>query len=236
MLNNPFGGMRKREWGLWAVSLAVVIASNLACGTIDAVNLCATLIGVTALILVARGDVWGQILTVVFALLYSVTSWRFQYYGEIITYAGMSAPIAATSVVTWLRNPHKRGENQVRIAHLSHRALLILSISAVAVTAAFYGILKALGTANLIVSTVSVTTSFLASALMLLRSSYYALAYAANDLVLILLWVLACFEDISYLPMVANFLTFLVNDLYGFISWKQREHTQHREIAAKKAN
>ena len=226
MLNNPFRGLRKREWALWLISLTVVVTSNLMAGTVDPITLTATLVGVTALIFVARGNVWGQILTVVFSLLYAVTSWQFRYYGEIITYLGMSAPIAAASVVTWIKNPYKKGESEVKIARLSHSGALLLSILTAAVTVIFYFILKALGTANLIVSTISVATSFLASALLMLRSSYYAVAYAVNDVVLIALWVLASLEDISYLPMVANFLAFLVNDIYGFLSWNQREKRQ----------
>ena len=220
MLKNPFRGLAKREWLIWLASLAVVLASNFLSGNTSVITLAATVIGVTALIFIARGDVWGQILTVLFSLLYSVTSWQFRYYGEIITYLGMSAPIAAASVVTWLKNPYKKGENVVKIARLSPRGIFVLSALTLAVTVGFYFILGALGTANLIVSTVSVTTRFLAASLMMLRNSYYAVAYAANDVVLIILWVLASAEDITYLPMVANFLAFLVNDIYGFLSWK----------------
>ena len=226
MLHNPFRGLKKREWTIWLISLVTVIVSNLITGKIDPVTLTATLIGVTALIFVARGDVWGQILTVLFAVLYSITSFRFQYYGEIITYLGMSAPIAAASVVTWLNNPYEKGKNEVRIRRLSAKDILLLVFATAAVTTAFYFILGALGTANLAVSTLSVATSFLASTLMMLRNSYYAVVYGANDVVLIVLWVLASIEDISYLPMVACFLAFLLNDAYGFISWKRREKKQ----------
>ena len=48
-----------------------------------------------------------------------------------------------------------------------------------------------LDTPNIVFSTISVTTSFLAASLTMLRSSYYALGYAMNDIVLIVLWVLA---------------------------------------------
>lgn len=226
MLHNPFRGLKKREWILWLTSLAVVTASNLMTGAVDPVNLVATLVGVTALILVARGDVWGQLLSILFAALYSVTSFRYQYYGEIITYLGMSAPIAAASAVTWLRNPYEKGKNEVKIRRLSAKGILLLVLATTAVSVSFYFILGALGTANLLISTVSVTTSFLASTLMLLRNSYYAVAYGANDVVLIVLWVLASLEDVSYLPMVACFLAFLINDIYGFISWKIREKKQ----------
>lgn len=226
MLKNPFKNLEKREWILWSVSLAVVLLSNIAAGEIELVTLCATVLGVTALIFVARGDVWGQILSVVFSILYAVNSYRFHYYGEMITYLGMTMPIAALSVVSWLRHPYEKGKNEVKIHKLTKLQTVLLAFATAAVTVGFCFILKALDTPNLLFSTLSITTSFLASSLMLLRNSYYAVAYAGNDIVLIVLWILAAIEDISYLPMIACFGAFLVNDLYGFISWKKREKKQ----------
>ena len=225
-LKNPISSMRKREWILWGISLTVVILSNICTGKIDPVNLAATCIGVTALILVARGDVWGQILTVVFAILYGITAWRFRYWGEILTYLGMSAPIAAMAVVSWLQHPYQSDRNEVKIHRLTGRQKGFMFLSAAVVTGLFYYILAALDTPNLVFSTLSVTTSYLASYLTFQRNSWYGFAYACNDMVLIVLWVLASMEDITYLPMIACFTMFLINDLYGFISWKKREQTQ----------
>lgn len=226
LFKNPFKNLTKKEWILWAVSLAVVAASNVLTGSIDPITLCATLIGVTALIFIARGDVWGQLLTVVFSLLYAVTSYEYRYYGEMITYLGMTMPIAGMSVVTWLRHPYEKGKNEVKIHRLTRAQFALMIALTIVVTAVFYFILKAFGTPNLIVSTVSITTSFLASFLMLYRNSYYALAYAANDVVLIVLWVLASIKNLSYAPMVACFTMFFINDIYGFVSWKLREKKQ----------
>lgn len=50
-----------------------------------------------------------------------------------------------------------------------------------------YFILRAFNTANIIPGTISVTTSFVAVYLTFRRSPYFALAYAANDVVLIVL-------------------------------------------------
>lgn len=226
MLHNPFAGLKKREWCLWIISLAVVAVSNILAGKTDPITLSATLIGVTALIFVARGDVWGQILTVVFSVLYAITSYSFRYYGEMITYMGMTAPIAAFSIVTWLRNPSAEEKNTVRISRLNRRTALIMILSCAAVTAVFGYVLKILDTPNLVISIISITTSYLASYLMMQRISYYALAYAANDVVLIILWILASIDNISYLPMIACFAMFLINDVYGFISWRKREKRQ----------
>lgn len=226
MLKNPFRDLKKREWILWILSLFAVLSSNILTGTLDPVILLATAIGVTALIFIARGDVWGQILGVLFSLLYAVASFRYHYYGEVITYLCMSMPISAASVVTWLKNPFEAEKNEVKIRRLSARVVLLLVGVTVVVTVVFYFLLGALGTENLAVSTISVATSFLAASLLMLRNSYYAVAYGANDVILIILWVLASIEDVSYLPMVVCFLAFLVNDTYAFVSWKRRERSQ----------
>ena len=228
MLKNPFSELKKGEWILWAISMSVVFISNIVTGDVNIITMLATLIGVTALIFVARGDVWGQILTVVFSVLYSITSLKFHYYGEIITYLGMSAPIAFMSIISWLKNPYKKGKNEVKIRHLKASDVALCVTLTIFVTVTFYFVLRVLETPNLIVSTVSITTSFLASYLMFMRNSYYALAYAANDIVLIVLWIFATIESITYLPMIACFTIFLINDIYGFMSWKLREKKQER--------
>lgn len=93
-------------------------------------------------------------------------------------------------------------------------------------TAVFYYILVVFDTPNIIFSTISIITSFLAAALTMLRSSYYAVWYAANDIVLIILWVLASMKNPAYIPVVVNFGIFFINDMYGYISWKRRERIQ----------
>lgn len=221
---NVFADLTKRERGLWLLSVAAVLLSALLPGA-DWLTVIASLVGVTALIFVAKGYVIGQVLTVVFAVFYGIISLFFRYYGEMITYLGMTAPIAVSTVISWLRHPYK-GSREVSVHRLTAKEWVVMAVGAVAVTAAFYFILKALENANLLFSTLSVTTSFIASYLTLLRSPYYALGYAANDVVLIVLWVLAAATDLSYLPMIVCFVMFLANDLYGFFNWRQMARRQ----------
>ena len=90
----------------------------------------------------------------------------------------------------------------------------------------FYFILKHFGTANLLPSTLSVTTSFIAVYLTFRRCPWFALAYAANDVVLIVLWVLASLTDIHYLSVTVCFVAFLFNDIYGFVNWQRMKKRQ----------
>ncbi len=215
------------ERTLWIVSAAVVTASFLLSPHKDYLSLTASLIGVTALIFVAKGYVLGQILTVVFSVFYGIISIYFGYYGEAITYLLMTTPVAVAAIISWVRNPYK-GTIEVKVARLSKKQILWLTISSALVTALFYFLLDKLGTKNMLPSTISVTTSFVACYLTVARSPYYAIGYSANDIVLIVLWIAASYENIGYLPMVFCFVMFLVNDLYGFINWKRIERKQRK--------
>lgn len=230
MLKNPFKQLKKQDYILWIASLFVVIISSLLSGSSSVITILATTLGVTSLIFTAGGDVWGQILIIFFSILYAINSYFFRYYGEMITYLGMTLPIAVVSTISWLKHPFSTEKNEVKIHKLTKLETVIMWILSVTVTAAFYFILKALDTANLIVSTVSITTSFLAAYLSMRRNSWYAIAYAANDIVLIILWVSASLKDMSYFPMVVCFMVFLINDFYGFSKWKKREKRQQAKI------
>lgn len=221
-----FNTLTKFEFCLWILSIAVVTISFVFVGEGSILTLCASLIGVTALIFVAKGHVVGQVLTVIFSLFYALISYQFQYYGEMITYLGMTTPIAIMSVVSWLKHPYKGEKAEVEIAHLSKKNIVIMIMLTIVVTFCFYFILAYFDTANLTISTISIATSFLASYLMLFRSSAYAMAYGANDIVLIILWILATIENVSFFPMIICFIMFLCNDIYGFYNWTKMKHRQ----------
>ena len=139
--------------------------------------------------------------------------------------------MATVAFVSWMRHPHKGNKAEVSINRLRGRELLVILVLAAIVTCVFYNILAYFNTTNLAVSTFSVATSFFAACLIFRRSPYFALAYALNDVVLIVLWVLASIEDISYLSVVICFITFLANDLYSFFNWQRMERRQRRELA-----
>ena len=214
------------EWLLWGASVVLIVASFLIFGGSGYLTLCASLIGATSLIFNAKGNPAGQALMIVFSVLYGIISYGFAYYGEMITYLGMTAPMAVFALISWLKNPYNGRRSQVRVNNISLKEWLFMFAVAAAVTAAFWFILKAFGTANMIPSTISVTTSFVAVWLTFRRSPCFALAYAANDVVLIVLWVLAAVDDLSYVSVIICFIMFLVNDAYGFVSWRRMQRIQ----------
>ena len=172
------------------------------------------------------GNPIGQALMIVFSLLYGLISYTFSYFGEMITYLGMTGPMALFALIYWLRNPYKGNHAEVAVNRIGKWEYSGMYLATAVVTLGFYFILEHFNTANIIPSTLSVATSFIAVYLTFRRSPYFALAYAANDVVLIVLWILAAKEDISYLSVIICFVMFLINDLYGFVSWKRMEKRQ----------
>ena len=218
------GYFTRSEKLLWALSVSFILVSFCIFDRESYMTLCASLIGVTSLIFNAKGNPFGQLLAVVFSLLYGGISYTFAYYGEMITYLGMTMPMAVFALIAWLRNPYNGNRAEVRVNAISRREAGWMCLGAAAVTAVFYFVLAYFRTANLLPSTVSVTTSFLA--VYLTCSPYFALAYAANDLVLIVLWTLASAEDIRYISVVVCFAAFFANDIYGYISWQRMKLRQ----------
>ena len=216
----------KGELVLWGSPVTGILVAFLVFDRANYMTLAASLIGVTSLIFNAKGNPIGQAMMIVFSLLYGMISYRFAYYGEMATYLGMTGPMALLALISWLRNPYKGNKAEVAVNRIGAVEWILMLILSVFVTVAFYFILDYFGTANMLPSTLSVTTSFIAVYLTFRRSPYFALAYAANDIVLIVLWILAAMDDISYLSVVICFVLFLVNDIYGFISWKKMELRQ----------
>ncbi len=214
---------------LWLCSIGIILASFFIFKSNAYMNLVASLIGATSLIFCAKGNPFGQVLIIAFSILYGIISYSYAYYGEMLTYLGMTLPMAIVGLISWLRNPYKGNKAQVTVKRLKGMEFLIATLLTAVVTFLFYFILEYFNTANLIPSTVSIATSFFAVYLTARRSPYFALAYALNDIVLIWLWTLASFTDLSYVSVTVCFVAFLANDIYSFINWKKMEKAQSNE-------
>ncbi len=226
-----FNYFTKVEFLLWFGTITIITVSFLVFDRESFLILLASLIGATSLIFNAKGNPFGQLLMVIFSLMYGIISFKLAYYGEMITYLGMTAPMAVFAMVLWFKNPYGSNKREVKVNRLIFKELIFMAILTAFVTFIFYYVLLAFNTLNILPSTISVTTSFAAVYLTFRRSAFYAMAYAVNDIVLIVLWGLAAVYDTSYLSMVICFIMFLVNDVYGFASWlKMRKRQENSSI------
>lgn len=92
-LNNYFTTFEKI---LWIGSLVLITGSAVMFGK-DGILVRheASLIGAKLLLLNAKGNPIGQALGVIFSIIYAIISFSFAYYGEMITYLGLTGPYGA---------------------------------------------------------------------------------------------------------------------------------------------
>lgn len=220
--HNPFKGFSAFEWCLWLFSLAAITVCHFAVLSRDWLSLATSLVGVTSLIFAARGDPYAPVLFIVFSIMYAVVSYFLRYFGEMLIYLCMQLPVSAASLITWIKNLDPEKAAEVKTGKFSLKKLGVMLLFDAAITIPFYFLLKYLGTANLIPSTISVATSFGALFFMALRIPQYALIFILNDIVMIVLWSLAVAGDVGYVSLLVCFSIFLINDTYTFICWMKR--------------
>ena len=213
---------------LWTSSVITIVIAFCLFDRENYLTLFASLVGVTSLIFNAKGNPFGQLIMIIFSLLYGIISFTFSYYGEMITYLGMTMPMAFFALVSWLRNPYNGNKSEVKVNTISKKETVFMLLSSIVITVVFYFILEYFNTSNIVPSTISVTTSYIAVYLTFKRNPYFALAYATNDIVLIVLWALASMSEIRYVSVVVCFIAFFANDIYGYISWEKMKIRQNR--------
>ncbi|MBR4086545.1 MAG: nicotinamide mononucleotide transporter, partial [Clostridia bacterium] len=139
----------KLEWSLWGASVAAILLSFVLFDRSNYLTLCASLLGVTSLIFNAKGNPIGQVLMVIFSLLYGIISFGFAYYGEMITYLGMTLPMAVFALISWLKNPFNGNKAEVKVNTISKTEIFFMWLMTAIITTLFYFILKYFETANI---------------------------------------------------------------------------------------
>jgi len=218
------------EWSILIVTLTAISIGFGISEDRSALSYTSSIVGVLSIMFNSKGNVIGQFINIVFAALYGIYSYTQHYYGEMIIYFALMTPIYVFSIVSWIKHKYNGKSHEVAINTLKKKEYLFAGLGALACTAGFYFLLSALNTDNLIVSTVSLTTSISAAYLMLRRCEYYSVCFIFNDVILITLWAMKIPESgLSVLPSVIAFGTFLIVDVYCFFSWRAIHRRQEKE-------
>lgn len=212
------------EWCLMLVGLATVTLGFVLGEDKSALAFAASFIGIFMLLLNAKGSLWGQIIAIVYGILYGTHAYMQHYYGEMLIYFFFMLPMYVFTLFSWKKNKQK---GEVKVNKISAKEFLIGGSALAVATVGFYFLLVALKADNALLSTFPIITCVSASYLLFRRSEYYALAFILNDVFMIVLWSIKLFtEGTAVLPSVLCFIIFLVSDTYSFILWKMRKRKQ----------
>lgn len=185
---------------------------------------------ITAL-LMSKGKVECYFVGFVSVFFYGIVSYNQGYYGELIITAFLTFPIMIIGIISWLRHQDKE-EDTVIISSLSKKEITIALLSQLVLFWIYYFILKAFNTDLLVISTMSVVTSVLASYFEARRSELSLFCYIANDLVIITLWLIPIISgQIELISILVGpiFILLLINDIYGSYNWRRLKETTKRK-------
>ena len=180
---------------------------------------------ITAL-LMSKGKVECYFVGFVSVFFYGIVSYNQGYYGELIITAFLTFPIMIIGIISWLRHQDKE-EDTVIISSLSKKEITIALLSQLVLFWIYYFILKAFNTDLLVISTMSVVTSVLASYFEARRSELSLFCYIANDLVIITLWLIPIISgQIELISVLVGPILLLINDIYGSDNWRRLKKQQ----------
>ncbi len=192
-------------------------------------SLASSILGVFTVITVAKGLVYAPIMCIVNLVFYVAISVTEHYWGEVLINVCLILPVSISTIVSWFKNRSKENKDIVKVNRIGGKEYGLLILGTAVITIAFYFLLRALNTNELIVSTISLVTSALAEYLLLRRCPFYALAYAGNDVVLIVLWGLSVANHgLQFLPLVICYCVYLFGDFYGFFKWCKEYRKQNK--------
>ena len=203
---------------------AGILSSVLFNGTI--INTLYTVSYLITALLMAKGKVECYFIGVVSVIFYGIVSYNQAYYGELLITIFLTFPIMLIGIISWLRHIDK-DDNVVIVNTLPKKEMIIVFGSQLILFWIYYFILKIFNTDLLVLSTLSVVTSVLASYLEARRSELSLMCYIANDIIIITLWLIPIiYGDTTLISVLVGPILLLINDIYGTYNWKRLKEKQ----------
>lgn len=235
MIKEYFKDWTKFELIFLICGLIISITSSIVFGGTIINTLYTSLYLITAL-LMSKGKVESYFVGFVSVFFYAIVSYGQGYYGELIITAFLTFPIMIIGIISWLRHQDKE-DDVVIVNTLPKKELIIAFGSQIILFWAYYFLLKAFHTDLLVLSSISIVTSVLASYFEARRSELSLFCYVANDFVIISLWIIPVINgQTALISVLVGPLLLLINDIYGSYNWRKLKKTQKEKLNKKAEN
>ncbi len=185
-----------------------------------------TITYLTTAILMSKGKVESYFIGIIGVFFYGIVSYNQGYCGELLITIFLTFPMMIIGIVSWLKHQDK-DEDVVIISSLSKKEIVFAFSSQLILFWVYYFLLKAFNKDLLMISSLSIVTSVLATYFEARRSELSLFCYVANDLILITLWMIPIINgDTSLISVLIGPMLLLVNDIYGSYNWKRLKDIQ----------
>lgn len=186
-----------------------------------------TLLYLWTALLLAKGKYACYIIGVISTFFYAFVSYSNAYYGETIIAMCCTLPLMVIGLVNWIKN--QDNTKTVIVKEIAKKELVLLLLSQAVMAIGYYFLLKAFNTNNLIVSTLSIVASLVATYLTARRSEHGFIGFIINDIILIVLWSIPVVKgDTTLVPVLLCPILLLINDIYGSYNWGKIKKRQKK--------
>lgn len=216
------------------VILAVFIITMLTVGLVfhsNAITILNAILGSVGVYFIAKANIVGQFITTVQVILYLIISYFNGLYGEVIISAFIMFPFYIVTIILWFKNLNKKSENvgEVRINKgLTWKEWVIMLVCVGCVTVAIFFLLRHFNTRLLVLSTLSVAFTVIASYLSVRRSEFSFIFYIISNIIGVAMWIALVIQDnnLSQLITFITSLTYLLINTFGIFNWLKLKKKQ----------
>ena len=204
-------------------TIAAFVLTPVFNGTI--IDLGYTLLYFWTALLLAKGKYSCYIIGIISTFFYAYVSYTNRYYGEVIISMCCTLPLMVVGLINWIK--HQDNSNTVIIKAISKKEISLVLLSQALLFGAYYLLLKTFNTNNLLISTLSIVASLIATYLTARRSEKGFIGFIINDIILIVLWSVPVIQGtLNIIPVLLCPILLLINDIYGVYNWKRIKQRQ----------
>jgi nicotinamide mononucleotide transporter len=224
MMKNYFKDWNLWDWSWTIIASAIGIYLGAKWGGLLSIVTCLT--GLWCVILVAKGRIFNYYLGIINVLGYAYIAYGYQLYGEVMLNALYFLPMQFVGLYFWTRNKDLTIPDKVKIKFLSPIKRIEWLVLTLMSTIVYTWILKYMGDPVPFLDSVSSILSVIAMLLMAFRYMEQWILWIVVDIVSIAMWIIVLMsEGVNDIAMLVMWSAYLVNAVYGFISWLKMGET-----------
>ena len=186
----------------------------------------------------AKGKVITQFLGLIWSAFYIYIAYKFHYYGEVILTIVAVIPMYIYGIIHWLKNKKGDSDEVVIRQQFSKKEWLALIIGLAVGFVVIYFLLKALNTAQLLISTASFILLLLAMYMLIRRHKWNLVPFLLQDIINPLFWIpVIVAGQTGYVIMLIHLLFQIIYDIYGTIEWNKKAKAQkEKQVVEQESN
>ena len=227
----------KREcsgWKLWQV-VWMIVANLVIIGVSvyqgdSLLSIVAAVTGVICVILCGLGKVSNYFFGTINVVLYAIVAYNAKYYGDVMLNILYYFPTNILGWILWAKNVDKENKTVYKKRMTLIQDIILLIISVISVFVYSY-ILRLLGGNLPLVDSMSTVFSIIAQILMIKRFAEQWIIWIVVDVVSVIMWFVALFNEGASIAMLLMWSIYLGNAVIMFIKWmKETKVESTREV------